>query len=600
MRIYEDLRQVQARVLLGQYLLLALLSLLAAHFWQLQVVRGREFRERAENNRIRVLPLAAPRGPLLDREGRLLVENQASFSVAMTPEHSEGLDRSVRLLARVLRIGEGQIRERLARRAGPYRPVIVKSGVSFAEVAELEARRLELPEVNVEIVPRRAYPLAAAAAHSLGRVGEVSEAQLEQPSFSQLQPGDQVGQAGLEAQYNQRLMGRDGYRKVIVNSRGVEVAEAERQEPVDGPSLTLTLDGRLQEAMEQAFGGRSGSAVALDPQTGEILGMVSLPAFDPNGFTNGIDPALWARLTGDPETPLMNRVIQGQYAPGSLFKVVVATAALEEGVITPSTTFFCGGQLPLYGTIFHCNRPQGHGLVDIHRALQMSCNVFFYQVGVRLEIERLARWAKRLGLGAPTGVDLPHEAGGLIPSPEWKLRTQKTPWYAGETVSVAIGQGQVMVTPLQMARLTALVANGGKLVSPHLVRAQPGLTPAWAAPVDLGLKPETLAVVREGLWAVVNEGGTGWRARIDGLDVCGKTGSAQVVARARLQKGGAPTSILPHAWFLSFAPKENPRIALLVLVEHGGSGGEAAAPVARQILQAYLHREAAASAPRTD
>ena len=600
MRIYEDLRQVQARVLLGQYLLLALLSLLAAHFWQLQVVRGREFRERAENNRIRVLPLAAPRGPLLDREGRLLVENQASFSVAMTPEHSEGLDRSVRLLARVLRIGEGQIRERLARRAGPYRPVIVKSGVSFAEVAELEARRLELPEVNVEIVPRRASPLAAAAAHSLGRVGEVSEAQLEQPSFSQLQPGDQVGQAGLEAQYNQRLMGRDGYRKVIVNSRGVEVAEAERQEPVDGPSLTLTLDGRLQEAMEQAFGGRSGSAVALDPQTGEILGMVSLPAFDPNGFTNGIDPALWARLTGDPETPLMNRVIQGQYAPGSLFKVVVATAALEEGVITPSTTFFCGGQLPLYGTIFHCNRPQGHGLVDIHRALQMSCNVFFYQVGVRLEIERLARWAKRLGLGAPTGVDLPHEAGGLIPSPEWKLRTQKTPWYAGETVSVAIGQGQVMVTPLQMARLTALVANGGKLVSPHLVRAQPGLTPAWAAPVDLGLKPETLAVVREGLWAVVNEGGTGWRARIDGLDVCGKTGSAQVVARARLQKGGAPTSILPHAWFLSFAPKENPRIALLVLVEHGGSGGEAAAPVARQILQAYLHREAAASAPRTD
>ncbi len=600
MRIYEDLRQVQARVLLGQYLLLALLSLLAAHFWQLQVVRGREFRERAENNRIRVLPLAAPRGPLLDREGRLLVENQASFSVAMTPEHSEGLDRSVRLLARVLRIGEGQIRERLARRSGPYRPVVVKSGVSFAEVAELEARRLELPEVNVEIVPRRAYPLASAAAHSLGRVGEVSEAQLEQPAFAHLQPGDQVGQAGLEAQYNQRLMGRDGYRRVIVNSRGVEVAEAERQEPVDGPSLTLTLDGRLQEAMEQAFGGRSGSAVALDPQNGEILGMVSLPAFDPNGFTNGIDPALWAQLTGDPETPLMNRVIQGQYAPGSLFKVVVATAALEEGVITPSTTFFCGGQLSLYGTVFHCNRPEGHGLVDIHRALQMSCNVFFYQVGVRLEIERLARWARRLGLGGPSGVDLPHEAGGLIPSPEWKLRTQKTPWYAGETVSVAIGQGQVMVTPLQMARLTALVANGGKLVSPHLVRPQPGLPQAWAAPVDLGLKPETLAVVREGLWAVVNEGGTGWRARIDGLDVCGKTGSAQVVARARLQKGGAPTSILPHAWFMSFAPKQNARIALLVLVEHGGSGGEAAAPVARQILQAYLHREAAAAPARTE
>ena len=594
-RIYEDLRQVQARVLLGQYLVLAMLSLLAAHFWHLQVVRGREFRERAENNRTRLLPLAAPRGPLLDREGRLLVENQASFSVALTPEHSEDLDRSVRLLARLLRMSEGQIRERLARRSGPYRPVIVKSGISLAEVAALEARKLELPEVDVEIVPRRAYPLASAAAHSLGRVGEVSEIQLQQPAFAHLQPGDLVGQAGLEAQYNQRLMGRDGFRKVVVNSRGVEVAEAERQEPRDGPSLTLTLDGRLQAAMEQAFGGRAGSAVALDPQTGEILGMVSLPSFDPNGFTNGIDPALWSRLTSDPETPLMNRVIQGQYAPGSLFKVVASVAALEEGVITPATTFFCGGQITLYGTVFHCNRPEGHGLVDLHRALQMSCNVFFYQAGVRLEIERLSRWAKRLGLGLPTGVDLPHEAGGLMPSPEWKLRTQKTPWYAGETVSVAIGQGQVMVTPLQMARLTALVANGGRLVQPHLVRPGPGQPAELPDPVDLHLKPETLAAVREGLWAVVNEGGTGWRARIEGLDVCGKTGSAQVVARARLQKGGAPTSILPHAWFLSFAPREQARIALVVLVEHGGSGAEAAAPVARQILQAYLRREAGPS-----
>jgi penicillin-binding protein 2 len=368
------------------------------------------------------------------------------------------------------------------------------------------------------------------------------------------------------------------------------VAEAERREPHDGPSLTLTIDARLQEAMERAFGGRAGSAVALDPETGEILGMTSLPAFDPNRFAGGIEPGLWSQLTLDPDTPLMNRVIQGQYAPGSVFKLVMATAALEEGVITPSTTFYCPGSVMLYGTERHCSRPGGHGIVDLHKALQMSCNVYFYQVGVRLEIERIARYAKLMGLGAVSGVDLPHEAMGLIPSPEWKKRTQNVPWYAGETVSVAIGQGQVLVTPLQVARLAALVANGGRLVQPHLVRMQ-GETPAeWPAPQQLQLKPETLEYVKEGLRAVVNEGGTGWRAAIPGLEVCGKTGSAQVVTSERLKRGPA-AGILPHAWFLAFAPKDHPKIALAVLVEHGGAGGEAAAPVAREILAAFFSHE---------
>lgn len=590
MNIYEDLRGVQSRALVGQYVLLALMGLLLVHFWRLQVVRGREFKERAETNRNRTVPLAAPRGPLLDRHGRILVENQPSFNIVMTPEHSEDLDASVALLSRLVGTGEAQIRERLARRGGPFRPVVVKAGASFADVTALQARRLELPEAAVEIVPRRAYPLAAAAAHSLGRVGEVSDVQLQQSEFADLQPGDQVGQAGLEAQYNHQLMGRDGFRKVVVNSRGVEVAEAERREPQDGPALTLTLDARLQAAMEQAFAGRAGSAVALDPQTGEILGMTSLPAFDPNGFATGIEPALWSRLSSDAATPLMNRVIQGQYAPGSLFKLVMATAALEEGVITPATTFYCPGHVNLYGTDFHCHKDEGHGVVNVHKALQMSCNVFFYQVGVRLEIDRIASYAKRMGLGAPSGVDLPHEAPGLIPSPEWKLRVQKAPWYAGETVSVAIGQGQVMATPLQMARLAAVVANGGKLVRPHLVKGEDDKSlPAWA-PRELGFKPETLQIVREGLWAVVNGGGTGWRAALPGLEVCGKTGSAQVVARERLRRGPS-AGILPHAWFLAFAPKEHPRIALIVLVEHGGSGSEAAAPVAREILKAFFEPE---------
>ncbi len=594
MRIYEDLRVVQARVQVAQYGVGALMLTLLAFFWHLQVVRGREFRALAESNHTRLVPLQAPRGALLDRGGRTLVENQPAFNVVLTPEHSEDLDRSIALLARTLSMSEGQIRERLARRPGRYRPAIIKAGASFADVAALEARRLEAPEVGIEVVPVRHYPLADAAAHVLGRVGEVSERQLQLPGNAELQPGDLIGQTGLEQQYNGRLMGRDGSRVVIVNSRGVEVGEAARQPPREGPSLSLTLDARLLEAMRLAFAGHAGSAVALDPRNGEVLGLLSVPAFDPNGFATGIDVAEWGRLLADPETPLMNRVIQGQYAPGSLFKIVVASAALESGVIGPGTSFYCPGHVTLYDTVFHCHRAQGHGWVNVVRALEQSCNVFFYQVGVRLEIDRIARYAKLMGLGEPTGVDLPHEAAGLLPTPAWKWRTQKTPWYAGETVSVAIGQGQVTVTPLQMARLAAVIANGGSLVTPHVVRPS-GAAAALPPPRPLGLRPETLALVREGLHAVVDGSGTGWRARLGDVSVAGKTGSAQVVARARLQRekdrGAVTTSILPHGWFLAFAPVEDARIALVVLVEHGGSGGDAAAPVARTILSAFFRPE---------
>jgi penicillin-binding protein 2 len=382
-------------------------------------------------------------------------------------------------------------------------------------------------------------------------------------------------------------MGEDGYRRVIVNSRGLEVLEAERQAPKEGPSLTLTLDSRLQEAMDRAFRGRAGSAVAIDPETGEILAMTSTPAYDPNQFTTGIDPVVWGRLARDPETPLMNRVIQGTYAPGSTFKIVMATAGLEEGVFTPSTTTYCPGYLSIYGTVFRCAKPGGHGVVSIHQALAQSCNVFFYHLGKALEISRIAAYAKRMGLGTATGVDLPHEVSGLMPSPEWKLRAQKVQWFAGETISVAIGQGQVSATPIQMARVVAVIANGGRLVQPHLVRKIGAEDVAPPAAVDLGFKPSTIEVVRSGLQAVV-EGGTGWRARLPGIAVCGKTGTSQVVAKARLEKTPTALAIRPHGWFVAFAPAEKPKIAVAVLVEHAGSGGEGAAPVAREILAAFF------------
>jgi penicillin-binding protein 2 len=579
-RIYEDLRVVQSRLVVLQGVAVSVVALLVVQFWNLQVIRARHFRELAENNRSRLVTLAAPRGALLDREGRVLVGNRPSFNVVLVPEHAVDLDRVVSRLASTLGMGEGAIRERLARRQ-PYRPVVVKVDAPLADVAALEARRLELPEVSVEVVPLRSYPLAAAAAHALGRVGEISERQLELPEHKGLGPGSLVGQAGIEARYNRALMGRDGFRRVIVNSRGLEVTEAERQPPVDGPSLTLSIDASLQAAMEKAFEGRAGSAVALDPETGEVLAMTSTPAYDPNEFTTGIDASLWASLASSPDTPLMNRVIQGTYSPGSTFKIVVSTAALEEGVITPGTTFYCPGYLAVYNTVFHCANPRGHGVMDLRRAIANSCNVYFYQVGIRLEIARLAKWAKLMGLGAPTGIDLPAEASGLMPSPEWKMRIFKTPWYAGETVSVAIGQGQVSATPLQMARAIAVIANGGRLVRPHLARS------AAAAPVPLGIHPETIAAVKEGLASVVAEG-TGWRARLQTVEVCGKTGSAQVVARSRLEKTPEAFELLPHGWFLAFAPADRPRIALAVIVEHGRSGGESAAPVARGILAHYF------------
>ncbi len=588
MRIYEDLRVVQSRLTVVQTVVAALVGLVALAFWNLQVVRARYFKDLADNNRTRSLTLAAPRGPLLDRQGLVLVENRPSFNVVLTPpEPGRDLDEMVARVARVLRVGEGQIRERLARRATPFKLVVLRTDASLRDVAAVEARRRELPEVSVEVVPLRSYPLASAAAHTLGRVGEVTERQMLLPEFSGLEPGALVGQAGLESQYNISLMGKDGVRRVIVNSRGLEVEEAERVPSEDGPALTLTLDAELQKTTEAVFRGRSGSAVALDPETGEILALTSTPAYDPNRFTTGIEAGLWQKLTTDPETPLMNRVIQGLYAPGSTFKIVAAVAGLEEGVITPHTTVYCTGYYSIYGTVRHCNAKGGHGIVDLRQAIARSCNIYFYQLGVKLDISRLALWGKKLGLGSPTGVDLPGELSGLMPSPEWKLRVQRLPWYAGETVSVAIGQGQVMVTPLQLARLSAFVANGGRLVRPHLVRSVGGVPTPWPAPEAVALKPDTVRFIRDGMRDVVAVG-TGRRAQVPGVEVAGKTGSAQVVASARLARDPRSRKLLPHGWFVCFAPVENPRIALAVLVEHGGSGGEAAAPVAREILARYF------------
>ncbi len=588
MRIYEDLHLLQRRIEVVQNGVVVAFILLLVQFWFLQVIRGGYYQSQAEMNRVRAVPIAAPRGRLLDRSGATLVENRPSFNIVFTPEHTDDVDRSVATLAQLLRMGEAQIRERVARRT-PLRPVVIKTDASLEDVAAIEARRLELPEARVDAVPLRSYPLAAASAHALGRVGEITERQLQAAEFVDLKAGDLVGQAGIEQGYNRSLMGQDGARRIVVNSRGMEVNEAEdRQQPAPGPNLGLTLDAGLQKTAEQALAGRAGAVIALDPRNGDILAMTSTPAYDPNTFTTGIDISLWRKLNDDPQKPLLNRVIQAIYAPGSTFKIVTALAALEERLITPQTSFFCPGYVIMYNRMFRCHKGSGHGWVDLKRALTGSCNAYFYNVGVRLEIERIHKYATLMGLGAPSGVDLPGESSGLVPSQLWKLRTQKAPWYPGETVSVSIGQGQVSVTPIQLARLAALVGNGGKLVAPHLVRVERGDVKRWPEPRDLGLHKESIAAVIEGMRGVVSTGGTGWRSIIKGIDIAGKTGSSQVVGHDRLVRSGEAHAMLPHGWFVAFAPVDNPRIAVAALVEHGGSGGEAAAPVVRQVLMKFF------------
>ena len=588
MRIYEDLRSLQSRLSVIKTVVVGALALVVVYFWHLQVVRGKYFRELAENNRIRSVPIPAPRGPIFDRNGRVLVENRSSFNVVLSAEPHANLDAELERVGRLIEVDEDQVRERIEGQGPRFKSVVVKADASEEDVAIVESRRLEEPEVGVEVVPLRAYPLTTEAAHALGRVGEITDRQLASAPFVGIEPGTVVGQAGIELQYNRALMGKDGVRRVIVNSRGVEVAEAQQEPPAPGLPATVTIDVELQRAMDEAMGGRPGSAVALDPHTGEILALTSNTAYDPNLFSSSISPAVWQALIKDPETPLMNRVIQGQYAPGSSFKVVMALAALDSGVITPNTRFHCPGYLNIYGKTFLCHKKEGHGTLNMIQALAQSCNVYFYNVGVRLEIERISKYANILGLNAPSGIDLPYEASGLIPSPEWKMRTQKVQWFPGETVSVSIGQGGVTVTAIQMARLAAAIGNGGRLVQPHLIKTLKAAPVEFKAPVDLGLKLSTIAAVKEGMAAVVAPGGTGWRAQLPGIRVAGKTGSAQVVTHARLETDKKSHMYQPHGWFLCFAPVENPRIAMAVMVEHGTAGGQSAAPIAGQILAHFF------------
>jgi penicillin-binding protein 2 len=474
----------------------------------------------------------------------------------------------------------------------------VVSDATLAQVARVTARRLdfELPDVIVEEVPTRQYPSEAMAAHLFGYVGEVSDSQVD--GDGDLKSGDIVGQSGIERIYNRLLMGEDGAKRVVVNSVGREIRTLEQVEPTEGHRLQLTIDADVQRAIEDGFkaAGFNGAAVVLDPKNGDVLGFASRPAYDPNAFAAGIDRAAWTGLNTDELKPLQDRAIQGRYPSGSTFKMAVATAALEEGVVTPQYKVFCPGHASFFGRDFKCWKAGGHGWVDMREAIEQSCNVYFYTVGNMTGIDKIHKWATLLGLGEKSGIDLPSEARGLVPSPEWKKATFNERWYAGETISVAIGQGAVSVTPVSMAVYMATLANGGTRVTPHVLKAVDDgqgwqQIPPPAPQSQVQLDPEKLQAIRDGLWMVVNGRGTGGRARIPGRDVAGKTGTAQVISnQGRASAGRTAKDLRDNGWFVFFAPRDNPRIAGAILLEHGMHGGNAAA-VAHHVLETFFAKQ---------
>lgn len=570
---------------------------LAVGFWYFQIVEHARFEELAENNHQRRLALRAPRGVLYDRHGRVLVENRESFSISIVREHSRDLNHTMTLLARVLGLDPARVRETVDRhrREPAYQPIVIVDDASLAQVAAVTARRLdfELPDVVVERVPARRYPTESLAAHLFGYVGEATEAQSGVPS------GAIVGQSGVEKAYNRDLMGTDGARLVVVNSMGREMRTLDEVPPVGGKRLQLTIDFDVQKALEDAFraSGFNGAAVFLDPRSGEVLAFASVPGYDPNAFASGINRSAWSALNGDQFKPLQNRAIQGRYSPGSTFKMAVALAALEEGVVSPEHTVYCGGGANFYGRVFKCHKKSGHGAVDMRHAIKESCDVYFYTVGNMLGVDKINKWATLLGLGVKSGIDLPNEVQGLVPSTEWKREKLKEKWYAGETISVAIGQGQVSVTPVSLAVYMATLANGGTRVTPHVVRAVddgagwrqvPAPAPQSVAKVD----PVKLQAIRDGMWMVVNDGGTGRRARVAGKDVAGKTGTAQVISNeGRLAAAGRTTRDLhDHGWFSFFAPRDAPEIAGVVFLEHGYHSANAAS-IAHHALETFFAKQ---------
>ncbi len=603
----DMIRRVQVLLRLAQ----AALLLVVVGYWSVQIKNGANFRELAENNRLRRLRIDAPRGVIRDRTGRPIVENAPGYSLIIDRSRTTNLDASLEFASTVLGETAGDL-EAIVRRYQHLplsRPIKLASGLSLNEVTQLAASFYEHREFEIDVESRRLYRYGLHTAHLVGYLGEVSPTELQRADGLYKQ-GDRVGKRGIEQRYDEQLRGKNGAQLVVVDSRGQEVQELEKEPALAGADLTLTIDLALQQRAAELFevsgvagvgeekADLVGTVVALDPKNGDVLAMVSAPAFDPNIFTRRLNRQEWQDLIENPFHPLQNRAIQNAYPPGSVFKIVTALTALEQGVIDPNFSVFCPGYSIIYGNRFRCAKRGGHGTMNLRSAIKNSCNVYFHALGQRLQIDVLAASARSFGLGGLTGIDLGGERAGLVPDTRWAKERRKMPWYPGETISVVTGQGPILTTPIQIAVMMSAVANGGYLVEPRLYRDPAAPAPA---PHPIGIKPANLALVREALWAVVNDGGTAGVARVPGLDIAGKTGTAQVVRQETwTDNSQLQAEDRDHAWFASFAPAGDPKIVIVVFVEHGGHGSRTAAPIAKALYEKFFesdlaHRAAAAA-----
>jgi penicillin-binding protein 2 len=592
--LHDDTRFAAGKIAIFQYATVAVFLFLTAGFWNLQVQNPEFYSERAEQNRIKSRVLPAPRGRILDRDGRVIVDNHASYSLYLTRENLKMED--LKPIAEALDLNYNDLLQQVRRKSRDpkYVAIRLKDELSPADLAFVFSHNGEkdaFPELDVIPLQSRLYPKDGMMAHVIGYTGEISEAELDDPAFAKYQPGAVIGKFGIERQYNDTLMGQDGQQRVEVDNRGQVRQDFKQDEKpaIPGKDLQLTIDLDLQAVAELAMDGKNGAVVAIDPRNGEILAMVSRPTFDPNLFTGRIHARDWNAINGNPDKPLMNRAIQAQFAPGSTFKPIVALAALETGTINEQFSVHCPGSVTLYGHLFHCWEKTGHGTLALHNGIVHSCDVYFYTIGNKTGIDNLAQYADMVGFGHATGVDLPGEAVGGVPSPAQVLHTQHRKWYAGETIPVAIGQGDLKVTPIQLARAIGGIAMGGTWMRPHLVKGL-ALTPrdstSW--PLD----PVHVQDVVDGMYGVVNEGGTGVRGAIPGLEFCGKTGSAQLasveVAKAAAASHGL--NLKDNAWFVGFAPRRAPEIVVVALFEHG-EHGQFAATIVRDVVKAYFDKK---------
>ena len=581
----DDPKESSSKIAIFQYLTVAVFVFLVSGFWKLQVQNPDVYSEAAERNRIKSTPILAPRGKILDRDGRVIVDNKASYSLLLNrdeikPQHLPAIAEALQLDYRPLIVK--------IRRMGSTPQIIIKDQLTRDEIAWIESHRDvdTYPEMQLIKAWRRQYPQDGFAAHVVGYVGEISESELDSTPFGNYRQGDIVGKDGLEKQYDQTLRGVDGQQRVLVDNMGRERQMETTQAAVPGKDLRTTLDLDLQAVAELSMQDKRGAVVALNPSTGEVLAMVSRPTFDPNKFTGRISRADWNAIAGDPHKPLLNRAIQAQLAPGSTFKPIMAIAGLEAGMIDDQTQFHCPGGASFYGHYFACHLKHGHGTIELHRAISQSCDVYFYNVANRLGVDRIAQYAELAGVGHKTGIDLPNETGGTMPSTRWKMRMFRQKWYAGETISVGIGQGAVTVSPLQITAALGGLGAGGRWYKPHMVKGD--------APELLrqgNFNPENLQAVISGMYGVVNEGGTGRAAVLPGVKVCGKTGTAQV-ASTGLTKGAKLNSALANnVWFVGFAPMDSPEIAVVALFENGQESFNAV-PIVRDVLKAFFDKKA--------